>query len=170
MNPTAAALLTTALSFVAYGLLAAWHLVPWLRTQGRAAALVPLLWVHAFRHVALELFSAQRAGFAVPDDLRDAIAYGDLVGMALAVFALAALRAGSRFTVPLIWVFVVASVLDLVNALAGGVRAGMMDTAHDVPWLILCFYVPALWVTLGLIVWQLVTRRGEPLHASGGQK
>jgi hypothetical protein len=35
--------------------------------------------------------------------------------------------------------------------------------ASGVTWLILTFYVPLLWVSLGLIVWQLVARRGEPL-------
>jgi hypothetical protein len=167
MDPRAAALLTTALSFVVYILISAMHVVPWLRTRGRAAALAPLLWVHAFRHVALELFSAQRAGFPIPNDLRDQIVYGDLAGMVLAVLALVALRSGSRVAVPVIWAFVAATVLDLLNALVGGVRVGLMAEAHDLPWLILCFYVPALWTTLGLIVWQLVTRRGEPLDAGG---
>jgi hypothetical protein len=32
-----------------------------------------------------------------------------------------------------------------------------------VTWLILTFYVPLLWVSLGLIVWQLYARRQEPL-------
>jgi hypothetical protein len=101
----------------------------------------------------------------------DLIAYGDLAGMVLAVFALAALRGGSRVAVPLTWVFVVATVLDLVSTLLGGLRAGMLGEANDVPWLVLCFYVPALWTTLGLIVWQLVTRRGEPLaEAAKGPK
>jgi hypothetical protein len=170
MDPTVAGLLTTTLSFVVYGIIAAWHIVPWLRTQGRAAALVPLLWVHAFRHIALELFSAQRAGLAIPDGLRDQIAYGDLAGMLLAVLALVALRSGARIAVPLTWVFVIATVVDLVSALIGGMQAGLMAEAHDVPWLVLCFYVPALWITVALIAWQLVSRRGEPLHASGSQK
>jgi hypothetical protein len=170
MDPRVAALLTTTLSFVVYLLIAAWYVIPWLRTRRRAAALAPLLWVHAFRHVALELFSAQRTGLAVPDDLRDHIAYGDLAGMVLAVLALVALRSRSRIAIPLIWVFVAATVLDLLNALLGGIRAGLMGEAHDLPWLILCFYVPALWTTLGLIVWQLLTRRGEPLDANGGKR
>lgn len=50
-----------------------------------------------------------------------------------------------------------------VCALVGGMRAGMVGSAHDVTWLILVFYVPALWTTLALIVWQLVARRGEGL-------
>jgi hypothetical protein len=49
---------------------------------------VPLLWVHALRYVALQAFSAQRPGFAVPNGTRDQLASGDLIGMVLAVAAL----------------------------------------------------------------------------------
>jgi len=37
------------LSLVAYGLIAAWYVVPRLSERPREAALQPLLWVHAFR-------------------------------------------------------------------------------------------------------------------------
>src|SRR5262245_45588656 len=68
---TVAAGLAFLLSFVAFGLIAAWHVVPWLRTLARAEALVALIWVQAFRHVALQIFSAQKFGFAVSDAVRD---------------------------------------------------------------------------------------------------
>ncbi len=163
MDPTLAALIANSLSFVLCVMAAAWYVVPWLKTQERAAALAPLLWLHAFRHVALQIFSAQQAGFAVPNDLRDQIAYGDVLGMALAVAALIALRYHSRLAIPLVWVFVVETMIDLSNAMAGGMREGMMAIANGVTWMILTFYVPVLWTSLALIVWQLWTRRGQPL-------
>ncbi len=163
MDPTLALLLANTLSFVLYLIIALWYAVPWLRRKERAAALAPLLWVHAFRHVALQVFSAQRAGLAVPDHLRDQIAYGDVAGMVLAVLALVALRAQARVAIPLVWLFVVATAADLLNSLVGGMREGMLGHANGVTWLILVFYVPALWTTLALVVWQLVARRGEGL-------
>lgn len=163
MEPTIAVLLANTLSFVLYVIITLWYVVPWLRKKGRASALTPLLWVHAFRHVALQVFSAQRAGLAVPDHLRDQIAYGDLAGMVLAVLALIALRAQARVAIPLVWLFVVATAADLLNSLVGGMSAGMLGHANGVTWLILAFYVPALWTTLALVVWQLVARRGERL-------
>jgi hypothetical protein len=39
-------------------MMAIWYVAPWLGTQQRGEALTLLLWVHAFRHVALEIFSA----------------------------------------------------------------------------------------------------------------
>ncbi len=167
MDPTVAVLLANTLTLVVCVIITVWYVVPWLWRKGRAAALAPLLWVHAFRHVALQIFSAQRAGFAVPDHLRDQIAYGDVAGMVLAVLALLALRARARMAIPLVWLFVVATAADLSNGLVGGMREGMLGKANGVTWLILVFYVPALWTTLALVVWQLLARRGEPLEDAG---
>jgi hypothetical protein len=47
-----------------------------MRAVAIGAAITPLLWIHAFRHVALQLFSAQAFGFAIPDLTRDEIVYG----------------------------------------------------------------------------------------------
>ena len=165
MGPTAAAFLGISLTFVVCALFAFWYVVPWLRARGRAAALIPLLWIHTARHVALQIFSSQRAGLVVPDPLRDEIAYGDVAGMLLALAALIALRARSRFAVPLVWLFAVETTADLLGSMVGGMRAGMIATAHNVTWLILVFYVPALWTTLALIVWQLVARRAESIES-----
>src|SRR5262249_9400598 len=157
-----AAFLGISLTFVVCALFAFWYVVPWLRAQRRAAALMPLLWIHAARHVALQIYSSQRAGLVVPDQLRDEIAYGDVAGMLL---ALVALRAQSRFAVPLVWLFAAETTADLLGSMVGGMRAGMIATAHNVTWLILVFYVPMLWTTLALIVWQLVARRAESIES-----
>jgi hypothetical protein len=168
MSPPAAALFANSLSFVVCVIIATWYVVPWLRQRSRHAALAPLLWVHAFRHVALQVFSAQRAGLVVSDSLRDQIAYGDVAGMVLAVLALVALRAQVWFAIPLVWLFVIATLADLLNSLLGGMREGILASAHGVTWLILVFYVPVLWTTLTLVVWQLLTRRSEPFQEARG--
>ena len=41
----------------------------------------------------------------------------------------------------------------------------VFDSVAGVTWLILTFYVPLLWWTLALVVWQLLSRRGELLAA-----
>lgn len=163
MNTTTAALLANALSFVVCILISAWYAAPWLRSVPQATALTALLWVHIGRHVALQIFSAQRAGFAVPDGLRNEIAAGDVVGMALALLAIIALRYRFSGAIALVWVFVAETLYDLANALSGGLRAGMIGAASGVTWMILAFYVPVLWVSLFLLVWQLIVRRREAL-------
>jgi hypothetical protein len=49
----------------------------------------------------------------------------------------------------LVWVFVAETVLDLANSTIAGIREELFSTASGVTWLILTFYVPLLWVSLG---------------------
>jgi len=167
MGLMSAAALASMLSFVMFAIMAAWYVVPWLAARPRAEALVPLLWVHAFRHVALQIYSAQHTGFAVSDGVRDRIAAGDVVGMILAMVSIVALHDRARIAPVLIWVFVAETVYDLVDSTIAGVREQLFASASGVTWLILTFYVPLLWVSLALIVWQLYARRHEPLVSAG---
>ena len=161
MDLTLAAQIAMTLSFVACIAAARWHVAPWLTRRAWADGLVPLLWVHAFRHVALQIFSAQRSGFGVPDTVRDQIVCGDVIGMLLALMAIFALRERFRIAIPLTWIFVLETVIDLANALIAGIHGQLLGAATGVTWLILTFYVPILWVSLGLIVWQLLRRPGD---------
>ena len=160
---TVAAGLASTLSFIVLLLMATWYVIPWLKSRSRADALTALLWVQAFRYVALQIFSAQKFGFAVSDGARDQIAAGDVTGMILALIAIVALRYRLRVAALLVWVFVAETAFDLVNATIAGIREELFSTASGVTWLILTFYVPLLWVSLGLIVWQLCSRHREPL-------
>lgn len=166
MDLKAAASLAMILSFVAYGTAAVWYAAPRMRVAPVAAAITPLLWIHAFRYVALQLFSSQMFGFAIRDLTLNEIVYGDLIGSVLALATLYALRFRSRFAIPLAWVLIVATVVDLGNAVVQGIREDLFDKASDVSWLILTFYVPALWVSVVLIAWRLWTQQREPM-ASG---
>jgi hypothetical protein len=67
-----------------------------------------------------------------------------------------------RIAAVLVWALVAATIVDLVNATIAGVREQLFATAAGLTWLILTFYVPLLWVSIGLIVWQLYSRRQEP--------
>jgi len=128
MTLMGAAALGSLLSFAIFALMAVWYVAPWLATQQRAEALIPLLWVHAFRHIALQIFSAQKFGFAVSDGARDQIAAGDVIGMILAVIAIVALRYRARIAPVLIWVFVAETLFDLVSSTVAGVREQLFAT------------------------------------------
>jgi hypothetical protein len=73
MDARTAAYAAATLSFIFAVMAAKWYAAPLLRARSRETALVALLWIHALRYIALQLFSAQAAGFAVPDDVRDRI-------------------------------------------------------------------------------------------------
>jgi hypothetical protein len=96
MTLMSAAALASLLSFVVFALFAVWYIAPWLAARQRAEALIPLLWIHAFRHIALQIFAAQKFGFAVSDAARDQIAAGDVTGMILALIAILALHYRAR--------------------------------------------------------------------------
>ena len=163
MALTSAAALANILNFIIFGLIAVWYVVPWLANKERAEALTLLLWVQAFRHVALQIFSAQHFGFAISNGARDQIVAGDLIGMLLAVVAIGALRYRMRIAPILIWLVVLETAFDLIYTSFLGVQENAYASASNVTWLIVSFYVPALWVDLGLIVWQMYSRRKEPL-------
>ena len=78
MTPTVAAELAMSASFVVFTLAAFLYVMPWARAVDASEALAALLSVLIFRHVALQLVSAQRFGFAISDAGRDQIVYGDL--------------------------------------------------------------------------------------------
>jgi hypothetical protein len=163
MSLTGAAGLATALSFVLFAIMAVCYVAPWLQSRPRVEALTPLVWINAFRHVALQIFSAQHFGFVVSDGTRDQIVAGDLVGMILAVAAIVALHYRSRVAPLLVWVLVAQTAVDLVYTTILGVREHLYATATAVTFLIVAFYVPLLWMTVVLMAWQLCSRRKEPL-------
>ncbi|MDH4118999.1 MAG: hypothetical protein OEW30_16580 [Acidimicrobiia bacterium] len=170
MSTDAAAQLAMTLNFVTLIVLAAWLYVPWARRRSLVAALTPLVAVHTGRTVALQLFSSQAAGYPISDALRDEIVWGDQLGFVIALLTLVALWRAPKLARPLTWLLVVATVVDLANALIGGLAEEILGAATDVSWLILTFYVPLLWVTTGLMAWVLLTNRVSPAESTPPDK
>lgn len=149
-------------SLLLFAVIVRWHIAPWLRRLPRADALMVLLWIHVFRYVALQAYSAQHAGFPVSDQgLRD-IVLGDVGGAILAFLAIAALRMRWRFGLLLASILVVETVYDTYTNIRGGMQEHLLGQANGLTWLILAFYVPAIVVSTVLIAWQLFSRFGEP--------
>jgi hypothetical protein len=161
MSPASASLIATALSFIFVAMFAGRYVVPWMRGRPAAVAISACLWVHVLRIVALQIYSARRFGFEIPLAAAQRIAWGDVLGAGLAVLGIWLLRRRSAIAIPVLWLFLVESVLDLAYGSILGIRHHATDTAHDLTWVILNFYVPVLWTTLVLAAWLLVTRRAE---------
>lgn len=144
---------------------ARWYIVPWLNSRPRADALIALLWVHVFRYVALQVFSAQEDGFPISDTGALEIVIGDVAGAAMAFVAIVLLRRGLRIAIPLVWLLAAETAYDTVTNIQGGVREHLMGSASGVTWMILVFFVPMVVVSCVLLVGQLYARRGESLGA-----
>jgi len=150
-------------TLIVYGAIAAWYVAPWLRRQPRADALIALLWVHVFRYVALQVFSAQRDGFPISDSGAMAIVLGDVAGAVLAFLAILLLRHRIGVGVLLSWLLVVETTYDTFDNIRGGIREHLMGAAGGVTWLVLVFFVPMVVVSFVLLAWQLYSRRSEAL-------
>ncbi len=157
---------TQLLSLIILGTLATWYVAPWLKTRGRADALVALLWIHVFRYMALQAFSAQRGGFPISNGGLMEIVVGDLIGMAIAFATIVLLRYRVLLAIPLAWLLVAETIYDTVLNIRGGIHEHLMGAASGVTWMILGFYVPMMMVSLVMIIWQLYSRRGEALASS----
>lgn len=166
MDLKAALGLSQLTSMVVFVTIARWYVVPWVKTQERATALIALIFPHLFRYVALQAYSAQRAGFPISDGAVNQIVYGDVGGMILALIAIVALRHKVRVAIPLVWLLVIETAADTLLNVSGGIREHLFGAATGVTWMVVGFYVPFLMVSLGLTVWQLYSRRGEPLERS----
>lgn len=154
------------LSLIVLGAIARWYVVPWLHSHARANALIALLWVHVFRYIALQVFSAQRDGFPISDDGAMEIVIGDIGGAIMAFVTIALLRYRSRLAIPLAWLLAAETAYDTVSNIRGGVREHLISAAGGVTWLILSFFVPMVVVSGVLLVWQLYSRRNEALDSA----
>ena len=152
------------LSLIVFSAAARWYAVPWLKNSTRANALIALLWVHVFRYVALQVFSAQRGGFPISDSGAMEIVIGDVAGALIAFATIALLRHRVRLAIPLAWLLVLETVYDTITNIQGGVHEQLMGAASGITWMVLAYFVPMVVVSCALLMWQLYARRGEALY------
>jgi hypothetical protein len=164
MNPTvpaqAAAQVASLVAFIAA---ARWYVITWLNGRSRASALTALLWVHVFRYVALQVFSAERTGLPIFAAGAREIVLGDVGGAIIAFAAILLLRRQSRLAIPLACLLIAETAYDTVSNIWGGMREHLFGASSGVTWLILAFFVPLVVVSAVLLGLQLVSRRGQEL-------
>ena len=146
------------LSLAAYALIAWWYVAPRLSRLPREVALMPLLWVHAFRIVGGTILAPGAVDAAVPAEFRTMIGYGDLTTAVLALIALIALRYRLSWAIALVWVCLTVGLLDTINAIIQSMRFNVFMYGLGVNWVIVTMYVPALLVSSLLIFIQLRRR------------
>jgi len=142
-------------SLAAYALIAWWYGAPRLSRLPREVALVPLVWIHAFRIVGGTILAPGAVDAAVPGDFRTMIGYGDMATAILALLALIALRLRWRGAIALVWLCIGVGLLDTVNAIIQSMRYSVFTHGLGVNWVIVTIYVPALLVSTVLIFIQL---------------
>jgi hypothetical protein len=142
-------------SLAAYALIAWWYAAPRLSRLPREMALVPLVWIHAFRIVGGTILAPGAVDASVPGDFRTMIGYGDMATAVLALLALIALRVRWRGAIALVWLCIAVGLVDTVNAIIQSMQYSVFTHGLGVNWVIVTMYVPALLVSTVLIFIQL---------------
>src|SRR5215510_5676481 len=104
-------------STIVFVIAAKLYLIPILPRLEPRSVVLPILLLHALRHLSL-MFLAPCAVFpGMADEFAYPAAVGDLIAAVLALIALAAVVRRSRFGRPLVALFNVAGTLDLMLAI-----------------------------------------------------
>ena len=137
------------------------YLLPRLAECEPRTILLPILLLHALRHLGL-MFLAPGAVFpGVPPQFAYPAAFGDLLTAVLALVAIPAVATRARYAKPLVWIFNIAGTLDLIDAISLATiynAAPFMGPAYWIP----AFWVPALLVTHYVVFIVLLKRWPVP--------
>jgi len=147
------------MSFVVYILFARWYVAPWLAKKPFQEAFIPLLMLHALRHLGMTILVPTVTSPDLPRAWATELAYGDLLAALLALVAMLALRARLSIAVALVWIFNIEGTLDLLNALYGGLRVDAPNLPAGSFWYVPTFVVPALLVTHAMMFSMLLRHR-----------
>jgi hypothetical protein len=133
------------------------YLLPRLAECEPRTILLPILLLHALRHLGL-MFLAPGAVFpGVPPQFAYPAAFGDLLAAVLALVAIPAVATRARYAKLLVWVFNIEGTLDLIVAISLATiynAAPFMGPAYWIP----AFWVPALLVTHYIVFIVLLKR------------
>lgn len=146
-----------ALGYLAWALGIVTYVWPRLRAMDRVEAHRAIATFNSFRLFGLAFLLPGFVGPNLPHGFATPVAYGDLATALLAILALLTVRVRFLFW-PLVWIFNLVGLADLLNATARAVTlnvpsiAGQLGAAYAIPML----YVPALFWMHVLAFWLLL--------------
>lgn len=158
MEPPHLLALQFTLSLTAYAALGFWFVRPWLQTKPLATALTILIFPQTFRFIGVTLLVPGVVAPSLPGDFARSTAIGDIVTTALAWLSLIALRASWRLAVPVVWLFNLVGLGDLLLNIGRGVRL-QVASQLGAAWFGPAFIVPGMLIIHVLVFVFLV--RGE---------
>lgn len=143
------------------------YLLPKLPELAPRSVLLPILLLHAMRHLGLMFLSAGATYPGVPPAFAYPAAFGDLAAAVLAVLAIPAVASNARHAKPLLWMFNVWGSLDLLSAIT---PATMYDAE---PYMGAAYWIPAFWVPALLVthwITFIVLARHWPQRSVSGAR
>ena len=152
--------LQVVLSLAAWGSIAAWLVVPYVRTQPTRRALTILLIPQLFRHVGVTLLVPGVVASGMPRSFALPTAVGDTATQLLTVLTLVGLHRGWRYAIPAVWIVNVFGLADLLLNVGRAARTGAIAFLQAA-WFGPTFIVPLMVVSHVLIFWVLLRRPSE---------
>jgi len=140
------------LSTLVFWIAARIYLIPKLRQLEASTVVLPILLLHATRHLGLMFLAPGAVYYGMPQEFAAPAAYGDLLAAALALIAIAAVTGKSRLGRPLVALFNIEGTLDLILAIT---LATIYDAA---PFMGPAYWIPAFWVPALLVTHYIVFR------------
>src|SRR5215475_12859582 len=105
-------------STLVFGIATKLYLIPKLPDLEPSSIVLPILLLHALRHLGL-MFLAPGAVYAgIPQQFTYPAALGDLLAAVLALIAIPAVATRAKAAKPAVWLFNIVGSLDLINAIA----------------------------------------------------
>jgi hypothetical protein len=144
-------------STIVFAIAAKLYLIPQLARLEPRAVVLPILLLHALRHLGLMFLAPGAVDPGIPEQFAYPAAFGDLIAAVLALVAIAGVVRRSWFARPLVGLFNVVGTIDLLIAISLATIYGAapyMGAAYWIP----AFWVPALLVT-HYVVFVLLGRR-----------
>ena len=158
------------LSTLVFGIASRLFLVPRLQELTPKTVLLPILVLHAFRHLGLMFLAPGAIYQGMPPEFAYPAAFGDLLAALLALAAIPFVAGQWRGARLMVWIFSIEGTVDLLIAITLATlydAARFMGSAYWIP----AFWVPALLVThyvtfVILLRWRTMTGEVSPQGAS----
>src|SRR4029453_9396676 len=128
------------LSTLVFWIAARIYVLPRLKELTPRTILLPILLLHAFRHLGLMFLAPGATYLGMPPQFAYPAAFGDLIAAILAIAAIAALASRARSAKLFVWIFNVEGSLDLLAAIALATMYGASTYMGPAYW------IPAFWV------------------------
>lgn len=150
------------LSTLVFWIAARLYLLPRLPDLDPKGVVLPILLLHAMRHLGLMFLTPGAVYSGIPQPFAAPAALGDFAAAVLALIAIPAVVSQSRLARPLVGLFNIEGTIDLFAAITLATvyeAAPFMGPAYWIP----AFWVPALLVTHYIVFRLLGTRWTGPM-------
>ena len=132
-------------STLIFGIAARMYLVPKLGMVNPKTILLPILLLHAFRHLGLMFLAPGAIYKGIPQEFAIPAAWGDFLAAILALISIVLVVKNSKASFLFLWIFNIEGSLDLLAAIF------LATFFNASPYMGPAYWIPAFWVPALLV-------------------